>query len=138
MKNFLNVFNALSADNLHRLEEIYTRDIRFVDPAHEITGIDSVRDYFAKLYANVTSVHFDFHEEIMSGQNGYVQWDMHLAHPRLNGGRTVTVPGTSFLRFSTDGKVLYHRDYFDLGAMLYQHLPLLGGIVKSINRRLGS
>ncbi len=138
MKDFLEVFNALSSDNLHRLEEIYTSDIRFVDPAHEIHGIDNVRDYFAKLYANVTSVNFDFREEVSSGESGYVQWDMHFAHPRLNGGRPITVPGASFLRFSSAGKVSFHRDYFDLGSMLYQHLPLLGSVVRSINRRLGS
>jgi hypothetical protein len=138
MKGFLEVFNALSSDNLHRLEEIYTSDIRFVDPAHEINGIVDLRDYFSKLYANVTSVNFDFHEELCSQHSGYVQWEMHFAHPRLNGGRPITVPGASFLRFSTTGKVSFHRDYFDLGSMLYQHLPLLGGVVKSINRRLGS
>lgn len=138
MKDFLEVFNTLSSDNLHRLEEIYTSDIRFIDPAHEINGIENLRDYFTKLYANVTSVSFDFYEEVTSGQSGYVQWEMHFAHPRLNGGRPITVPGTSFLRFSGTGKVSYHRDYFDLGSMLYQHLPLLGAIVKSINRRLSS
>ena len=138
MKDFLEVFNALSSDNLHRLEEIYTSDIRFVDPAHEINGLDNLRDYFAKLYANVTSVNFDFHEEASIGHCGYVQWDMHFAHPRLKGGQTITVPGASYLRFSDSGKVSYHRDYFDLGSMLYQHLPILGRVVRSINRRLGS
>ena len=138
MKDFLEVFNALSSDNLHRLEEIYTSDIRFVDPAHEINGIDNLRNYFAKLYANVTSVNFDFHDEASIGHCGYVQWDMHFSHPRLKGGRAITVPGASYLRFSDSGKVSYHRDYFDLGSMLYQHLPILGRVVRSINRRLGS
>ena len=138
MKNFLEVFNSLTSENLHRLDEIYTSDIRFVDPAHEITGIEKLRDYFAKLYANVTSVNFDFHEVVSDGLSGYVQWDMHFAHPRLKGGRTIIVPGASFLRFSSTGKVSYHRDYFDLGSMLYQHLPLIGSVVRSINRRLGS
>jgi hypothetical protein len=138
MKDFLEVFNVLSSDNLHRLEEIYTSDIQFVDPAHEISGIDNLRDYFAKLYANVTSVNFDFHEVVSDGQSGYVQWDMHFVHPRLQGGQPITVPGASFLRFSDAGKVSYHRDYFDLGSMLYQHLPLIGSVVRAINRRLGS
>ena len=138
MKDFLEVFNALSSDNLYRLEEIYTSDIRFIDPAHEINGLERLRDYFAKLYANVTSVNFDFHEMVSDGLSGYVQWDMHFAHPKLNGGQQITVPGASFLRFSSSGKVCYHRDYFDLGSMLYQHLPLIGSVVRSINRRLGS
>ena len=138
MKGFLEIFNTLSSDNLHRLDEIYTSDIRFIDPAHEINGLEELRNYFAKLYANVSSVNFDFHEVVSDGSSGYVQWTMHFSHPRLNGGQTIIVPGASFLRFSSTGKVSYHRDYFDLGSMLYQHLPLIGSVVRSINRRLGS
>ncbi len=137
MKDFLDVFNSLSSDNLHRLEDIYTSDIHFIDPAHEIRGLDSLRSYFAKLYANLVSIDFAFHEPLQSGQSGYVQWVMNFSHPRLNGGRSIAVPGTSFLRFTTERKASYHRDYFDLGSMLYLHLPVLGTIVRSINRRLG-
>jgi len=138
MNDFLDVYRSLSSENLHRLEEIYTADIHFVDPAHEIKGLDNLRGYFEKLYANIKSVEFDFHDPFRSESSGYVQWTMHFAHPRLNGGRNITVPGSSFLRFSDNDKVFFHRDYFDLGSMLYLHLPLIGNIVRSINRRLGS
>lgn len=138
MNDFLDVYRSLSSENLHRLEEIYTADIHFVDPAHEIKGLDNLRGYFEKLYANVKSVEFDFHDPFRSEGSGYVQWTMHFAHPRLNGGRKIAVPGSSFLRFTDNDKVFFHRDYFDLGSMLYLHLPILGNIVRSINRRLGS
>ena len=137
MKDFLEVFNSLSSDNLHRLEDIYTSDVHFIDPAHEIRGLASLRSYFEKLYTNVVSIDFDFHEPLQRGQSGYVQWVMDFSHPRLNGGRSIAVPGASFLRFTTEQKASYHRDYFDLGSMLYQHLPVLGTIIRSINRRLG-
>ena len=138
MNDFLEVYQSLSGENLHLLEEIYTEDVHFVDPAHEIKGLDNLRNYFAKLYANTTRVEFDFHEQIRNEQVGYLQWVMRFSHPRLKGGRLIEVPGSSFLRFGDTDKVFHHRDYFDLGSMLYQHLPVLGGIVKSINRRLGS
>ena len=60
MKDFLEVFNSLSVDNLHRLGEIYTSDIHFIDPAHEIRGLASLRSYFEKLYTNVGSIDFEF------------------------------------------------------------------------------
>ena len=69
---------------------------------------------------------------------GYVQWIMHFSHPRLQSGRVIEVPGSSFLHFSDSDKGFLHGDYFDLGSVLYQHLPVLGGVVRSINRRLGS
>ena len=35
-----------------------------------------------------------------------------------------------------DGKVERHRDYFDAGALLYQHVPLLGSAIRWLQRRL--
>ncbi len=63
---------------------------------------------------------------------------MNFSHPRLKGGKAIIVPGSTFLQFSTDGRACFHQDYFDLGTMLYQHLPIIGFMVKSINRRLGT
>jgi hypothetical protein len=34
--------------------------------------------------------------------------------------------------------VCLHRDYFDLGAMLYEQLPLLGAVVRTLKGRLGA
>ncbi|HDY7901818.1 TPA: nuclear transport factor 2 family protein, partial [Vibrio vulnificus] len=51
-------------------------------------------------------------------------------------GACVEVKGVSHLKFEA-GKVIYHRDYFDLGEMLYENLPLLGGIIRAIKQRLG-
>ena len=57
-------------------------------------------------------------------------------HPSLRAGDTIRVEGASYLR-THNGKIYYHRDYFDMGAMLYEHLPLLGRIVQRIKKRLG-
>ncbi|MGI9571529.1 MAG: nuclear transport factor 2 family protein, partial [Desulfobulbia bacterium] len=91
MNDFLEVYQSLSGENLHRLKEIYTADIHFVDPAHELKGLDNLRGYFEKLYANVNSVEFDFHDPFRSGNNGYVQWTMRFSHPRLKGGLIIAV-----------------------------------------------
>ena len=42
------------------------------------------------------------------------------------------------IEFDEAGKVCQHRDYFDLGAMLYEQLPLLGPVVRTIKMRLGA
>lgn len=50
----------------------------------------------------------------------------------------MTVEGATRLEFDETGKVCLHRDYFDLGAMLYEQLPLLGAVVRTIKGRLGA
>lgn len=136
MDHFLATYQQLQASCLDLLAEIYTEDIVFIDPAHEIRGRQQLTAYFAALYANISEIGFDFSEPMLVGNRGYVQWSMLFRHPRLNGGRVVTVPGTSFLRFADSGLVEYHRDYFDLGALLYEQVPLLGVVIKTLKRRM--
>jgi len=32
--------------------------------------------------------------------------------------------------------VTYHRDYFDLGALIYERVPVLGGLIRGIKGRM--
>jgi ketosteroid isomerase-like protein len=137
VEKFLNTYNKLNANNLQLLADIYTEDIWFIDPAHEIRGLARLTDYFATLYTNISSIQFQFNHHLRVAEGGYVQWQMDFCHPRLQGGRDIVVEGASYLRFHETGKVSYHRDYFDLGAMLYERLPLLGRIIIAVKRRLG-
>lgn len=138
LDDFLAVYRQLTADNLDLLDTIYSRNIEFCDPAHEIRGLDALRRYFAELYRNADSVAFSFSRRHLVDDEAYLSWRMSLRHPKLARGRTIEVDGMSYLQFDGAGKVRYHRDYFDLGAMLYEHLPLLGSLVKTIKRRLGT
>lgn len=138
MNNFLETYKQLNKHNLELLETIYAPEIHFVDPAHEIRGLDKLKKYFQQLYANVSEINFSFSEMISNNCDAYVQWQMCLIHPKLNGGKEICINGVTFVQFRDDGKVIYHRDYFDLGSMLYEQIPLLGIIIQSIKKRLGS
>ncbi len=56
---------------------------------------------------------------------------MTYQHNKLNKGEVVTVSGSSHLQGKED-KVIFHRDYLDLGAMLYEQIPLFGKLTKWI------
>ena len=137
MEKFLAMYQDLSSENLHLLQDVYSSDIRFMDPAHEINGLDRLTEYFSALYQNVISIDFDFKDIVEQENCCYLQWDMSFRHKSLAGGKTILVSGTTFLQMNSDHKVYFHRDYFDLGEMLYEHIPLLGRFVTTIKRRLG-
>jgi len=138
LNTFLTIFNQLDKTSLNRLDTIYHPDICFTDPAHTLEGLPALKDYFAALYENVRSIRFIFDARMMTGNQAFVTWTMALSHPRLAGGRTVSVDGCSHLTFGSDGRVTVHRDYFDLGAMVYEHLPVVGGLIRTVKKRLGS
>lgn len=136
LKCFAERFASLDANNLERLVELYQPDVHFQDPLHEIHGLADLHEYFSQLYANVSELNFQFHghDQVADGE-GYLRWTMRFRHPRLEGGRLIEVDGCSHLRWS-QGKVDCHRDYFDAGAMLYEHLPLFGRVIGWLKGRL--
>ena len=135
LRRFATEFAALDAGNLARLGELYSDDVLFRDPLHEVRGLPALQRYFAEMYANVGRLDFDFHgfDQVYDGE-GYLRWTMHFRHPRLRGGAPISVDGCSHLLWWD--KVYQHRDYFDAGAMLYEHLPLMGGVIAWLKRRL--
>lgn len=137
LQRFAEEFARLNASNLERLADLYSADVHFTDPLHEVCGLDELQRYFSELYANVEQLHFEFisYDLVADGQ-GYLRWVMSYRHPRLNRGRLISLEGCSLLRWNAEGKVERHRDYFDAGALIYQHVPLLGSAIRWLQRRL--
>lgn len=136
LRDYARRFAELDKDNLHRLSELYSDDIAFTDPLHEIHGLPRLRSYFAELYANVRDLQFEFQafDQVREGK-GYLRWTMTYRHPRLNQGERITVHGCSHVLWA-DNKVFQHRDFFDAGALLYEHLPVMGRMIGWLKRRL--
>ncbi len=135
LHHFAQRFAELDASNLQQIDELYSEDILFRDPLHEVRGLPALQNYFAELYGNVSQLYFDFHSHDQIGDGeGYLRWTLHYRHPSLRGGALIHVDGCSHLLWWD--KVYQHRDYFDAGALLYENLPLLGGAIAWLKRRL--
>lgn len=134
LEKFIEVYQKLDTDNLALLKSIYASDIEFSDPLHEISGFTALEAYFSHLYSNLTHCRFNVEEVFFQDDNAALYWVMTFCHPKLNKGRAIRVEGHSKLK-GTNDKVFYHRDYLDVGAMLYEHIPFLGKCVKLVKRR---
>lgn len=137
LDSLINLYQKLDAGSLDLLKSVYSSEVRFTDPVHEIIGLAELEKYFASMYADVTELHFTFEKPLIAGNRGSIQWTMSYQHPRLGGGRPIFTAGTTYVEFDGSGLIVLHRDYFDLGQMVYEQLPLLGPIVKLIRKRMG-
>ena len=45
------------------------------------------------------------------------------------------IHGASHRRFATDGRVVYHRGYWDVAEELYEKLPVLGILMRWLKRQ---
>ncbi|MCF2949800.1 nuclear transport factor 2 family protein [Paraglaciecola aquimarina] len=134
LNKFVNIYQTLSTTNLHLLSDIYHDNIIFIDPMHQIQGFNDLSQYFEKLYQNLSTCHFQIDQVIYDGEQAAIYWNMSYQHPKLNRGEVVTVYGNSHIKGNQD-KVIFHRDYLDLGAMLYEQLPVFGKFTQWIKNR---
>jgi len=134
VETFKDTYNRLTRSSLSLLDILYDESVLFEDPLHRIQGLPALRAYFERLYADVHSCRFTFEAEVAQADQAFLTWTMHLRHRRFHPGETLHLPGASHIRF-TD-KVVYHRDYFDVGALLYERVPLLGPLVRALKSRL--
>jgi limonene-1,2-epoxide hydrolase len=54
---------------------------------------------------------------------------------KMKQGKPITVDGITMLKLEND-KITFQRDYYDLGQMVYENIPLLGIIIKKIRRSM--
>ncbi|NWO06056.1 MAG: nuclear transport factor 2 family protein [Alteromonadaceae bacterium] len=136
LDDFRRLFNELDKGNLQKLPSVYGEDIRFQDPFGEVQGIDALTEYFAGAYKNVIRCQFRFQEPVVEGCWCTIPWVMELQHKRIRGGQRICVDGISHLEIR-NGRVRYHRDYFDAGQLLYENLPVMGRMVRWIKEQAG-
>ncbi|MBL7687167.1 MAG: nuclear transport factor 2 family protein [Bdellovibrionaceae bacterium] len=137
LERFLNHFNELNRDSINVVGLMYAEDVSFQDPLHEIQGLPHLKKYFTRLYKHTESCRFEWDSRLMLGNEAMIAWRMQLKHRFLNSGKAFSVPGATLLRFQPQGDlVIYQRDYFDVGAMLYERMPVLGTLIRTVKSQV--
>ena len=137
LKEIESLFNNFNSDTLNLADDFYDPDVVFQDPIVELRGRDRLKAYYADMYKNVTSIRFDFSGGVEKDDEAVVFWTMEVRAKGFKGGEPVLLDGTSHIKFGGEsGKAVYHRDYFDMGAFVYENIPVLGSIVRYTKKKL--
>jgi len=124
-------FNGLSLEKLDHLADIYAPAVEFQDPLQQTRGLADLRKVYQHLFqqnvdlaVTVTDAHGD-------DRTGFLLWTMRY-HFR---GKDRVITGTSHLQFAPDGRVAVQRDHWDASFPVYGEFPLLGWVMRAIQRR---
>lgn len=123
---------------LRSLGDIYSDDIQFRDPLHAVNGLNNLMDYYAVMTADLIECRFEYHHSIEVPARGeaVLFWTMHYRHKKVADGKSLELTGNTHLLFNE--KIYYHRDYFDAGSMLYEHIPGMGFAIRRIKKKIGA
>lgn len=134
VQRFRSFYDTFSQDWLGRLGEIYAPDFDFADPFHAVRGdLDRLRGYFARIL-ELPQTRFTTLDAATGSDGSYVRW--RWDYTLRAGWASHSLEGMTHLRFR-DGRVAYHRDVFDAAGGVYEHLPVVGRLVRTVRRRIG-
>lgn len=124
-------YEELTPASLERFQEFYTEDAFFKDPFNEVRGVDAIRRIFVHMFERVEAPRFVVTERLFDDNSAMLVWEFRY-------GKGQRIRGVSHLRCADDGRVAYHRDYWDAAEELYARLPVVGGLMRWLQRKLGA
>jgi len=126
-------YETLTPESVGDMGRIYAEDAFFKDPFNEVQSLPAIKAIFARMFQSVACPRFTVTERIVGANSAALTWTFEFS----TRGLAILVRGASVLRFGPDGRVVYHRDYWDVAEELYEKLPVVGTLMRWMKRRAG-
>lgn len=130
LDHLVTFFHTLTPESVARFPEFYRVDAYFKDPFNEVYGVKAIAEIFTHMFRQVDAPRFVVIECMAGTDSAMLVWDFHFRVRLWRRSEAHVIRGVSHLKFATDGKVEYHRDYWDAAEELYMKLPLAGRMMR--------
>ncbi len=137
IKQLVAYFESLTPSSVSDMERYYTNDAYFRDPFNEVRSIAAIKHIFADMFERLHEPRFKVVETIADEQGVVLIWDFDFRIKALKPHLQRRIHGLSHIRFAADGRVNYHRDYWDAAGELYEQLPVVGALMRWLKKRAG-
>lgn len=127
-------FEHLNPASLDQVQRFYAADAEFKDPFNQVRGTQAIEHIFRHMFAQVAEPRFVVGSRFRGDDGVMLLWDFHFRSRPPLPATAMTARGSTHLRFDAAGKILLHRDYWDTAEELYAKLPLLGALVRGLQR----
>lgn len=137
LERFQAYFEGLTPEAVRRLDTVYAPEAYFKDPFNEVRGIKEIGRIFDGMYEAMREPRFRIIETLIEADRAVLVWDFTFRVKRWKPDVEQKIHGLSLVRFGPDGRVVYHRDYWDAAGELFAKLPLIGPVIRYLARRMG-
>jgi hypothetical protein len=136
--NIVTYFETITPETVSRVHDLYTADAYFKDPFNEVRGAKHIEHIFAHMYTALDKPRFIITTKIVDGLNCFLVWDFKFYMKNYNKTTEQTIRGGSHLVLNEEGKIVFHRDYWDAAEELYEKLPVVGALMRWLKKRANS
>ncbi len=136
LESLVNYWQTLTPASVAAIATVYADEATFRDPFNSVHGIENIRHIFADMFVRLVDPRFTILETIEQPHGALLIWDFDFRLKSLKPNQTRRIHGTSHVRFGPDGRVVYHRDYWDAAGELYEELPVVGTLMRWLKRKM--
>ena len=134
---FVKLYDQLDGDSIDKkIAETYAEKIYFNDTLVTIHDRQNLLKYLEHTQQQLDSIKFAVLSVQDFGKDSYVRWLMQTKFKAMGQAIDIQSIGISHLRFNADNKIIVHQDYWDSMQGFYQHLPIIGGVLRWIKNGL--
>jgi hypothetical protein len=119
-----------------RVASTYAESLYFNDTIKTLRTREALEEYMVETAGAVNSTTVDVQDVSVSDGGYYFRWEMEIRFKSLASGQPTRSIGVSHVRFDETGRIILHQDHWDSAAGLYQHVPVLGWMIRKIRDRL--
>ena len=138
LPELIGFYHELSPEGVARFPEFYSDNAYFKDPFNEVRGAAAIQRVFTHMFQQVAEPRFIVTEQVVDISGAMLVWEFHFRVRLWGKGTPQLMRGVSHLKFDADGKVDYHRDYWDTAEELYMKLPALGTLMRGLKRAMAA
>ena len=134
LAELIKFYQELSPESVARFPDFYSSNAYFKDPFNEVRGLAPIQRIFSHMFSQVGEPRFVVTESIVAENGAMLIWEFNFQLKLWRKSQTQIMRGVSHLRFDADGKVSFHRDYWDTSEELDMKLPALGTLMRGLRR----
>lgn len=112
--------------SVHSLEEMrrwFTDDVVFEDPLQRIEGLEEYWEMNERLLKKNHDLQIQMEESAQNGPHIMFTFSLSMAPSKKRPNVRIYNTGMTYVRLNAEGKIEYHRDYWDFNTMFLSAFP---------------
>lgn len=132
LESVVSFYESFNKESVSSLNRIYSEQVYFKDPFNEFHGIKNLQTLYNHMFENLYKPRFKILEYVQEGDRVFLIWNFYFKIKNTE----YKIHGSSYLKFNTQGLIIFHRDYWDVGEELLLKIPVINKLYKIIQNKL--
>jgi steroid Delta-isomerase len=124
VNRIISYFENMNIDSLKELDSIYHVDAYFKDPFNELIGVKAISKIYHHMFQQLIHPQFKILDSVIQDDALFITWDFTFQIKKKK--ESVLIHGSTHFKLNTEGLIIYHRDYWDVGEEIIKKVPVMG------------